>query len=159
MHKADRFLLQPSGTTLGKHAFDTMETVTHPCVVIVVEDESLIRLAAAFAFEDAHFAVIEAGTADEAVEVLEREAEHIHAVFTDVNMPGTMNGVELAHHVRKHWPHIGLVAASGRHRLQTAELPAGSRFLGKPYNLDDVVGHVRDLVPDECNDHHGKRCG
>jgi hypothetical protein len=66
-------------------------------------------------------------------------------------MPGTMDGVDLAHHVRRHWPHIGLVAASGRHKLERRRLPAGSRFVAKPYDLDDVVGHVRDLVPEECS--------
>ena len=108
-------------------------------------------MAAVYALEDAHFAVIEADTADEAVKVLEQEAANVHAVFTDVNMPGEMDGVGLAHHVRRHWPHIGLIAASGRHRLEEGHLPVGSRFVSKPYDLDEVVSHVRNLVPDECN--------
>jgi DNA-binding NtrC family response regulator len=90
-----------------------VHTDSRPCFVIVVDDEELIRLAAAYALEDASFAVIEASTVDEAVEILEREAANIHVVVTDVHMPGTMNGIELAHRVRRHWPHIGLVAASG----------------------------------------------
>jgi two-component system, response regulator PdtaR len=126
-----------------------MESVPghQPCVVIVVEDEALIRMAAVFALEDADFAVIEASSADEAVEILEREAKHIHVVFTDVHMPGGMTGVELAHHVRRHWPRIGLLATSGRSRLRSDELPEGSRFIAKPYDLHEAVGHVRDLVP------------
>jgi two-component system, response regulator PdtaR len=129
-----------------------MHSDFRPCVVIVVDDEALIRLAATYALEDAKFAVIEASTADEAVEILEREAVNIHVVFTDVHMPGTMNGIELAQHVRRHWPHIGLVAASGRHKLRADQLPPGSRFVVKPYDLEDVVNHVRDLAPDECSD-------
>lgn len=123
---------------------------TEPCVVIVVEDEALIRMSAVYALEDADFAVLEAGTADEAIEILEREADSIHVVFTDIRMPGSMDGVELAHHIRRHWPHIGLIAASGHARRLAARLPHGSRFVAKPYNLDEVVGHVRDLAPNEC---------
>jgi DNA-binding NtrC family response regulator len=126
---------------------------SHPiCVVILVEDEALIRIAAAYALEDADFAVIEAGSADEAVKILEREAEHIHVVFTDVHMPGGMTGIDLAHHVRRHWPRIGLLATSGRSRLRSDELPAGSHFIAKPYDLDEAVNHVRELAPDHCGD-------
>ena len=80
--------------------------------------------------------------------ILEREAAGIHAVFTDVLMPGDMDGVALAKHVRQHWPHIGLVATSGHTQLKPRRLPHGSRFVAKPYNVTEVVGHVRDLTPD-----------
>jgi CheY-like chemotaxis protein len=132
-------------------AFGTMENRTEPCVVIVVEDEALIRMSAVYAFEDADFAVLEAGTADEAIEILEHEADSIHVVFTDVRMPGSMDGVELAHHIRQHWPHIGLIAASGHARRLAERLPHGSRFVAKPYDLDEVVSHVRELAPDACH--------
>jgi two-component system, response regulator PdtaR len=121
-----------------------------PCVVIVVEDEALIRMAAVYALEDAEFAVLEAGNADEAIEILTHEAASIHVVFTDVRMPGTMDGIQLAHHVRQHWPHIGLIAASGHARRMAGRLPHGSRFVAKPYDLDDVVSHARDLTPNHC---------
>jgi DNA-binding NtrC family response regulator len=138
------------GTRLDVMAFASMDRHQHPCVVVVVEDEALIRMAAAYALEDAEYAVIEADCADKAVEILKREAASIHAVFTDVNMPGTMNGIELAHHVRRHWPHIGLLAASGRSTIGAAHLPRGSRFVSKPYDLDEVVRHISDLTPDHC---------
>ena len=124
---------------------------TDPCVVIVVEDEALIRMSAVYALEDADFAVLEAATADEAIEILEHEAHSIHVVFTDVRMPGTMDGVALAHHVRRHWPHIGLIAASGHARNLAFRLPHGSRFVSKPYDLDEIIDHVRDLAPNDCH--------
>jgi DNA-binding NtrC family response regulator len=120
------------------------------CVVIVVDDEALIRMAAKYALEDADFVAMEAGSAEEAIEILEHEADSIHVVFTDIRMPGDMNGVELARHVRRHWPHIGLIAASGHARLQPEGLPRGCRFVPKPYDLDEVVDHIRDLAPDDC---------
>jgi len=127
-----------------------MENRTEPCVVIVVEDEALIRMSAVYALEDADFSVLEASTADEAIEILEHEADSIHVVFTDVRMPGSMDGVELAHHIRRHRPHIGLIAASGHARRLADRLPHGSRFVVKPYDIDEVVEHVRDLAPNEC---------
>jgi two-component system, response regulator PdtaR len=69
--------------------------LTH-CFVVIVEDEALIRMSAVYALEDADYAVLEAATADEAIEILEHDAHKIHVVFTDVRMPGSMDGVELA---------------------------------------------------------------
>jgi DNA-binding NtrC family response regulator len=127
-----------------------MGTHSNLCVVIVVDDEALIRMAAKYALEDADFVAMETGSAEEAIDILEHEAASIHVVFTDIRMPGDMDGVELAKHVRRHWPHIGLIAASGHARLKPEGLPRGCRFVGKPYDLDEVVDHIRDLVPDDC---------
>jgi DNA-binding NtrC family response regulator len=121
------------------------------CVVIVVDDEAIIRMAMSYALEDEDFLPLEAGSAEEAIAILEREAASIHVVFTDVRMPGDMDGVELARHVRRHWPHIGLIAASGHSRLRPQGLPSGCRFVTKPYDLHDVVGQIRELTPDDCS--------
>jgi len=115
-------------------------------VVLLVEDEALIRMCAGEALADAGFTVTEAGHAHEAIEILERDHDAIRVVFTDVQMPGTVNGVGLAHHVRHHWPRIGLLIVSAQPRPALGELPAGARFLGKPYKLDHAVRHVRQLV-------------
>jgi DNA-binding NtrC family response regulator len=69
----------------------------------------------------------------------------IHVVFTDVHMPGPMDGLVLAHHVRRHWPSIGLLVASGRGNVDARAMPEGSRFIPKPYHLDHVVHHIREL--------------
>jgi DNA-binding NtrC family response regulator len=115
-------------------------------VVIVVEDEIFIRLTVVTALEAADFEVIEAGHAGEALAILEREAVRVHVVFTDVHMPGPMNGLMLAHHVRRHWPRIGLLVTSGGDIVDAGAMPQGSRFLQKPYRLDHVVHHVRELT-------------
>jgi CheY-like chemotaxis protein len=96
--------------------------------------------------EAADFVVIEAGDAGEALIVLEREAGRVHVVFTDVHMPGPMNGLMLAHHVRQHWPRIALLVTSGRGAVEARAMPEGSRFIPKPYHLDHVVHHVRELT-------------
>jgi DNA-binding NtrC family response regulator len=116
-----------------------------PPRVIVVEDEIMIRLPVVSALEAADFEAIEAGHAGEALAILEREAVRVHVIFTDVHMPGPMDGLVLAHHVRRHWPSIGLLVASGRGNVDAGAMPEGSRFIPKPYHLDHVVHHIREL--------------
>ena len=72
--------------------------------VLIVEDKTIIRLCLIDAFSDAGFRVSDASDADEAIDILRREASRIHVIFTDVNMPGQRNGMELVHYVRQHWP-------------------------------------------------------
>jgi two-component system, response regulator PdtaR len=115
-------------------------------VVIVVEDEIMIRLPVVSALEAADFEVIEARHASEALAILESEAVRVHVVFTDVPMPGPMDGLMLANQVRRHWPSIGLLVASGRGNVDAGALPEGSRFITKPYHLGRVVHHIRELT-------------
>jgi len=84
-------------------------------VVLIVEDESLLRISAAEMIADAGYDVVEAGSADEAIAILEARAD-IHIVFTDIQMPGSMDGLKLARFVRDRWPPIKLVATSGHVR-------------------------------------------
>ena len=114
-------------------------------VILIVEDEALVRLSAIGMFEDAGFRMIEAGNSDEALELLETDCD-VQLLFTDVNMPGTIDGLALARQVRDRWPHIGIMVASAKPMLQPDELPAGSRFEQKPYSSDTVVRHARELT-------------
>ena len=106
----------------------------------------MIRMMAVDALTDAGFTVVEAGRADDALNILTSQDYKIRALFTDIHMPGTMTGLELAHHVRDKWPWIALLVASGKARSDSEAMPAGSRFLPKPYSPDHVVQHVRELV-------------
>src|ERR1700684_4279 len=96
-------------------------------VILVVEDEALVRLAAVDMLEDAGFRMIEAVNADQALELLGADSD-VQLLFTDVNMPGTINGLALARQVHDRWPHIGIMVASAKQVRQPEELPAGSRF-------------------------------
>jgi len=114
-------------------------------VVLVVEDETLLRWHAVAMIEDAGFDVIEAGNAAEAISVLEARTD-IRVIFTDIQMPGSIDGLRLAHLVRNRWPPIKIIATSGRLRLRDYELPEGGRFLPKPYSVGEITGTLRELL-------------
>jgi two-component system, response regulator PdtaR len=115
-------------------------------MVLVAEDEALIRMMAIDALCNAGFRVLEAQHAHDALALLEAQADGIHLLFTDIHMPGSMDGLDLAHHVHGQWPWIALLIASGQRQPMPAELPPGCRFLPKPYDLDHVIGHARTLT-------------
>src|SRR5580698_2037470 len=110
-------------------------------VILIVEDEALVRLSAVGMLEDAGFRMIEAVNSDEALELLAADSD-VQLLFTDVNMPGTINGLALARQVHDRWPHIGIMVASANRVPQPADMPAGSRFEQKPYSIDEVVRHA-----------------
>jgi CheY-like chemotaxis protein len=114
-------------------------------VVLVVEDEGLIRSSAMAMVEEAGFEAIEASDADEAIRILESRND-IRAVFTDVNMPGSMDGLRLARVVRNRWPPVALIVASGHTNVLESDLPTGGRFLSKPYGLREVGAALQQLV-------------
>jgi CheY-like chemotaxis protein len=115
-------------------------------IVIVAEDELLIRMMATDALTSAGFDVIEVDDADAALTILHARAAEICALFTDVNMPGAMDGMGLARHASATWPWIRLLVASGKARPQSQDLPSGCRFLPKPYDPDRLVRHIQDLT-------------
>jgi CheY-like chemotaxis protein len=115
-------------------------------VVVVAEDDPLIRVVLADLLTDEGFEVLEAGHAADAIAIMEYQAKCVDVLFTDVQMPGDMDGVALSHHVKTHWPWIGLLVTSAHARLTEEDLPAGSRFLPKPYQDRHVVQHVRELA-------------
>lgn len=102
-------------------------------VVLVVEDEPLIRMAAVAMIEDMGYEVVEAIGADEAIVLLEARPD-IRVVFTDIEMPGSMDGLKLVHAIRQRWPPVVLIVASGRLTPLASEMPQGTVFLQKPYS-------------------------
>jgi two-component system, response regulator PdtaR len=114
-------------------------------VVLVVEDDPLIRMVAVDLVADLGFPVCEAGGADEALGALESRRD-VFALFTDVNMPGTMDGLELAHLVRQRWPSLGLIVTSGRAPPPSVEMPRGSVFLPKPYSGAQLAQKLQQVV-------------
>ena len=114
-------------------------------VVLVVEDDLLIRLHAAQIIAGAEFDVIEASSADEAISILEARSD-IAILFTDIQMPGSMDGLVLAAAVRERWPPIKIVATSGQFKLGPGDLPQGGRFLPKPYSPAEIMKTLRELI-------------
>ncbi len=114
-------------------------------VVLVVDDDPLMRMLAINIAEEAGFATIEAGNADEAVAILEGRSD-IALVLTDVNMPGSMDGVKLAHAVRRRWPPIRIIVVSGQTQLSQADLPSDSCFFGKPFHTETLISELRLLA-------------
>jgi two-component system, response regulator PdtaR len=115
-------------------------------LVLVVEDEELARLIITEALRDEGFEVMEAEHAEAALGMLLTHAPRIHVLFTDVQMPGTMDGLALAHHASTQWPWIRLLITSGTPRLDRESFPKTSRFLTKPYEHHHVIGHIRQLA-------------
>jgi CheY-like chemotaxis protein len=107
-------------------------------LVLVVEDEAFVRMIAAEYLEDAGFGVVEAANAEEAWRVLESRAS-IKYLFTDVHMPGSMDGFALAERAHLQWPHIRLVLTSGLMRPRKADLPDHAAFLPKPYRQEQLM--------------------
>jgi CheY-like chemotaxis protein len=113
--------------------------------ILIVEDEALVRVLAAGMFGDAGFRVLEAANGDEALEFLDADSD-VQLLFTDVNLPGTIDGLALARQVHDRWPHIGIIVVSGQSMPQPHELPPGCRFHRKPYDVNTVVRQARELT-------------
>jgi two-component system, response regulator PdtaR len=126
---------------------DAMDAPTgkSPPVVLIVEDDPLLRLLAVEVVEEAGYVALEAGDADEALALLESHPD-ISVLFTDVNMPGSMDGLKLAHAVRDRWPPIKILLVSGKVRLHPFQLPSDSCFVGKPYRAAVMVEQLRSIV-------------
>lgn len=113
--------------------------------ILVVEDESLIRMSIVDYLEDNGFAVLEARDADQALALLQKHPD-IAIIFTDVDMPGSMDGIRLAQAVRERWPPIRVYVTSGLWRFKDGELPDETIFIPKPYNADELVEQFRAAV-------------
>ena len=114
-------------------------------VVLIVEDEYLLRINAAEMITEAGFDVLEAGNADEAIAILERRLD-IHIVFTDIQMPGSMDGLKFARYVRGKWPPIKIIATSAHFDVRQDDLPDGGVFLPKPYASNRVINALRECI-------------
>jgi len=113
-------------------------------VVLVVEDEPFTRLMAADALAKSGLAVLEAVCADDALRILEAQAD-VRAVLTDVEMPGSLDGLALARRIGERWPSIGVVVTSGK-TCYAGSVPRGSKFLSKPYAGPELVRHIREVT-------------
>jgi CheY-like chemotaxis protein len=111
--------------------------------ILIVEDEPIIRANVVSAIEAEGFEVLEAANADEAIRILESRSD-IRVIFTDIQMPGSMDGLKLAHAVRDRWPPIKIIVTSGRERLTERDLPEGGRFIAKPYRPSRIADTLRE---------------
>src|SRR5438105_12392580 len=116
-----------------------------PAVVLVVEDEMLLRMRAVDMVEDAGFTSVEAVNADEAVAILESRSD-IALLLTDIQMPGSMDGLKLAHAVHERWPPIRIILVSGQLRPASIDIPADSRFFGKPLEAKEMIAEMQDMI-------------
>jgi len=117
-----------------------------PPVVLVVDDEPLVRMTAVDELEEAGFHVLEAANADVALAVLETHSDEVQVLFTDVNMPGSMDGMALAEWVHRRWPHIRLLISSGYARPHPDEIPDCGHFVPKPYHGATLVRHITEMM-------------
>lgn len=116
-----------------------------PANVLVVEDEMVLRMRAVDIVEDAGFTAVEAVNADEAMSILESRSD-ISLLFTDIQMPGSMDGLKLAHAVHDRWPAIKIILVSGQVKPSETDKPADSRFFGKPIEVKQMIGELRRMV-------------
>src|SRR3954471_2617604 len=116
--------------------------VDNPVVILLVEDEVLVRMVAADVLEDAGFTVLESASAEEALRLLETRSD-VQVLFTDVNMPGALDGLGLAQTVHERSPAVGILIGSGRIRPAPGERPPGTRFIAKPYVPSALTDAVR----------------
>lgn len=120
----------------------------NPHAVLVVDDEVFIRMVAADVLSETGIAIYEAGNSSEALAVLEAHPD-VALIFTDVNMPGDMDGLELSGVVHRRWPHIKLIVTSGRQIISDRSLPDNGTFLPKPYAPSDLIELVEKKLSDE----------
>ena len=112
-------------------------------LIVVVDDDVFERMGASDMFSDAGYRVLEAGNADEALQIFETNAD-IKLLFTDVSMPGSMSGSDLARYVAERWPSIGIIMTSGRPR--PLKLPLSMLFHDKPYEPAAVLRQAREMM-------------
>ena len=112
---------------------------------MVVEDHPLVRMAVLEVMTEAGFEALDASSAIGAVGTLEARP-YIRLVFTDSEIPGALNGIGLAHYIRKRWPPVKLIIVSGKREIASDELPAGARFFHKPYRETSIVEAMTGML-------------
>lgn len=113
--------------------------------VLVVEDDQTVRMLAVEVIEDAGFEVIQAISADEAISILENRLD-IRLVFSDINLPGSFDGIRLAAYIHDRWPQIEIILTSGKYFPKKNEFPPRVLFISKPYRLSNVVKTLQKMV-------------
>ena len=114
-------------------------------IVLVVEDELMLRMRAVDIVEDAGFTPIEAINADEAIRILEAR-DDVSLLFTDIQMPGTMDGLKLAHVAHTRWPHIKIILVSGQIAVTEADKPEDSKFFPKPLEIQQMIQELQQII-------------
>ncbi len=122
-----------------------LENSAVPAVVLVVEDEMLLRMRAVDMVEDAGYIPVEAADADQAVAILESRSD-IALMFTDIQMPGSMDGLGLAHSVHERWPPIKIIMVSGKLKLANTDIPTDSRFFEKPFEAGEMIAEMQNMI-------------
>ena len=122
-----------------------MTSVPGSPIVLIVEDEGLVRQMSAYELADAGYQVLEAANSREAMSILE-SGVGVSLLFTDVNMPGELNGLELARVVHDRWPRVRLLVTSGGARTGPEDVPDEGRFIPKQYSLSRMCSLVAELV-------------
>lgn len=122
-----------------------LHDIPEPPKVLVVEDEMLLRMRAADIVKDAGFIPIEAANADEALAILESRSD-VDLLFTDIQMPGSMDGLKLAHAVHERWPSIKIILVSGKLAPTDSERPTDSRFFGKPLEVNEMIAEIQEMI-------------
>ena len=117
-------------------------------VVLIVEDHAMIRMGAVELVRSAGHEALEACDADEAIRILESRTD-IDLVFTDVEMPGSMDRIKLSRYIRDRWPPVKLIVVSGRAIIEEGHLPEGSRFFSKPYGEKTLIEAIGALLARE----------
>src|ERR1700719_2793515 len=113
--------------------------------VLIVEDEMMLRMRAVDIVEDAGFIPVEAVNADQALAILESRSD-IELLFTDIQMPGSMDGLMLARAVHERWPSIKIILVSGKLTPTEAEKPVHSRFFGKPLEVKQMIAEMQEMI-------------
>jgi CheY-like chemotaxis protein len=116
-----------------------------PAVVLVVEDEMLLRMRAVDIVEDAGYISVEAVDADEGLAILESRSD-IALLFTDIQMPGSMDGLALARSVHDRWPPIKIILVSGQVKPTSLDIPPDSRFFGKPLEDEAMIAQLQSMI-------------
>jgi CheY-like chemotaxis protein len=114
-----------------------------PLAVLIAEDQPLVRMSAMI--EEAGFQTYEAANADEAIALLEKHAD-IRILFTDIDMPGSMDGLKLAHYVRGRWPPVKIIVTSGHVQVGHQDMPRDATLFAKPYRAMQIAGKLRELA-------------
>jgi CheY-like chemotaxis protein len=122
-----------------------MPLVISTIQVLVVEDEAFIRMDVVDMLRAAGFDIVEAANADEAILLLESHS-NIRLIFTDIDMPGSMNGLKLAAAVRERWPPIRIIATSGHFKVRAGDLSADARFIPKPCMPVQIIDAIHELT-------------
>jgi CheY-like chemotaxis protein len=122
-----------------------LERAVIPPIVLVVEDDMMLRMRAVDMVEEAGYGSVEAVDADEAFAILQSRSD-IALLFTDIQMPGSMDGLQLAHVVHERWPLLKIILVSGQLELSGIRIPRDSRFFGKPLVSGQMIAEMQNMI-------------